>query len=164
MEVVRDAVLEVRRPTLFGELIIAIVYLPILSLTGIEGKMFRPMAITVMLALIGALTSGGLLGPASVLPIIAWWRIRKRNRRRLDQSPVLVEPLEAQCGRGVRAGAEGETGVQGHDHRIGFVDAFVGRTHEQAVTETHRVEVGEPLAFPCTIGDCDHFEACGSGG
>jgi cobalt-zinc-cadmium resistance protein CzcA len=34
----------VRKATLFGELIIAIVYLPILTLTGIEGKMFRPMA------------------------------------------------------------------------------------------------------------------------
>lgn len=46
---------EVGRPMVFGVGIITIVYLPILSLTGIEGKMFRPMAITVMLALVGAL-------------------------------------------------------------------------------------------------------------
>src|SRR5262249_51813198 len=42
-EVVNDAALEVRLPTLFGELIIMIVYLPILTLEGVEGKFFRPM-------------------------------------------------------------------------------------------------------------------------
>ena len=42
-------------PTFFGVLIIGMVYLPIMSLTGIEGKMFHPMAVTVMLALGGAL-------------------------------------------------------------------------------------------------------------
>ncbi len=46
---------EVLRPTVFGVAIIAIVYLPILSLIGIEGKMFRPMAMTVLFALAGAL-------------------------------------------------------------------------------------------------------------
>lgn len=46
---------QVGRPMVFGVGIITIVYLPILALTGIEGKMFRPMAITVMLALVGAL-------------------------------------------------------------------------------------------------------------
>jgi heavy metal efflux system protein len=54
VEVVREATLEVRGATVFGELIIAIVYLPVLSLLGIEGKLFRPMAITVLLALGGA--------------------------------------------------------------------------------------------------------------
>ena len=54
-ETVRDACREVGTPTFFGVLIITIVYLPILALTGIEGKMFKPMAITVMLALVGAL-------------------------------------------------------------------------------------------------------------
>ncbi|NUP11853.1 MAG: CusA/CzcA family heavy metal efflux RND transporter [Polyangiaceae bacterium] len=49
-----DASQEVRKATLFGEIIIAIVYLPILTLTGIEGKMFRPMALTVVMALAGA--------------------------------------------------------------------------------------------------------------
>ncbi len=46
---------QVGRPMVFGVLIITIVYLPILALTGIEGKMFKPMAITVMFALAGAL-------------------------------------------------------------------------------------------------------------
>jgi cobalt-zinc-cadmium resistance protein CzcA len=49
-----EASQEVRKATIYGELIIAIVYLPILTLTGIEGKMFRPMAQTVVLALAGA--------------------------------------------------------------------------------------------------------------
>jgi hypothetical protein len=48
---VRDAAIEVRKPTLFGELIILIVYLPILTLEGVEGKLFRPMALTVVFAL-----------------------------------------------------------------------------------------------------------------
>lgn len=50
-----DACLEVGRPVVFAVMIIAIVYLPILSLTGIEGKMFKPMALTVVFALIGSL-------------------------------------------------------------------------------------------------------------
>ena len=42
---------EVIQPSLFGTLIIAVVYLPILTLTGVEGKMFTPMALTVLMAL-----------------------------------------------------------------------------------------------------------------
>ena len=50
-----DACIEVGRPVVFAVAIIAIVYLPILSLTGIEGKMFKPMALTVVFALLGSL-------------------------------------------------------------------------------------------------------------
>ncbi|MGH9751758.1 MAG: efflux RND transporter permease subunit [Blastocatellia bacterium] len=50
-----EACLEVARPVVFAVAIIAIVYLPILSLTGIEGKMFKPMALTVVFALLGSL-------------------------------------------------------------------------------------------------------------
>tara|TARA_B100000609_G_scaffold186299_1_gene170860 strand:+ start:2230 stop:5349 length:3120 start_codon:yes stop_codon:yes gene_type:complete len=63
-EVVRDAAIEVRKPTLFGELIIAIVYLPILALQGIEGKLFRPMALTVLFALLGSMILSLTLMPA----------------------------------------------------------------------------------------------------
>ena len=52
--VIEAATLEVRAASIFGEAIIAIVYLPILALTGLEGKLFRPMATTVLLALGGA--------------------------------------------------------------------------------------------------------------
>ncbi len=52
--VVEEATLEVRAASVFGEAIIAVVYLPILFLSGTEGKLFRPMAATVLLALLGA--------------------------------------------------------------------------------------------------------------
>src|SRR5205823_7588570 len=54
-EVVLAASKQVGSPMFFGVVIITIVYVPILALTGIEGKMFHPMALTVMLALAGAL-------------------------------------------------------------------------------------------------------------
>jgi len=57
---------EVARPTLFGVGIIMIVYLPILTLTGIEGKMFRPMAEVVLLALGGALLFTFTFVPAAL--------------------------------------------------------------------------------------------------
>ena len=63
-EVVRAAAVEVRKPTLFGELIIMIVYLPILTLEGVEGKLFRPMALTVIFALIGSMILSMTLMPA----------------------------------------------------------------------------------------------------
>jgi cobalt-zinc-cadmium resistance protein CzcA len=56
--------MEVRMPTLFGELIIIIVYLPILTLEGVEGKLFRPMALTVVFALVGSLILSLTLIPA----------------------------------------------------------------------------------------------------
>ena len=55
---------QVGTPMFFGVLIIAIVYLPILALSGIEGKMFHPMALTVMLALGGSLVLALTLMPA----------------------------------------------------------------------------------------------------
>jgi cobalt-zinc-cadmium resistance protein CzcA len=53
-DVVLSSTLDVRRAALFGEAIIVIVYVPILTLSGIEGKMFKPMAISVLFALLGA--------------------------------------------------------------------------------------------------------------
>ena len=65
-ETVFEASKEVRRATMFGELIIMIVYLPILTLTGIEGKMFYPMAFTVLAALFGAMILSVTFVPAAV--------------------------------------------------------------------------------------------------
>jgi cobalt-zinc-cadmium resistance protein CzcA len=65
-ERVYDASVEVRRATMFGELIITVVYLPILTLTGIEGKMFRPMALTVIFALAGAFVLSLTYVPAAL--------------------------------------------------------------------------------------------------
>ena len=55
LSVISAAGKQVAKPTLFGILIIMIVYLPILTLTGIEGKMFKPMSLVVLMALTGAL-------------------------------------------------------------------------------------------------------------
>lgn len=52
---VLNAVLEVRKPSLFGELIIALTFLPIMTLQGMEGKMFAPLAFTVVIALLASL-------------------------------------------------------------------------------------------------------------
>lgn len=62
-DMVRDAAVEVRKPTLFGELIIMIVYLPILTLEGMEGKLFRPMALTVIFAILGSMILSMTLMP-----------------------------------------------------------------------------------------------------
>ena len=73
---------EVARPTLFGVGIIMIVYLPILTLTGIEGKMFRPMAQVVLLALGGALVFAFTFVPAMVALLL-------RGRVAESESPAI---------------------------------------------------------------------------
>ena len=69
-DVVFQSSREVRRATMFGELIIMIVYLPILTLTGIEGKMFYPMAFTVLAALFGAMILSVTFVPAAVATFV----------------------------------------------------------------------------------------------
>jgi cobalt-zinc-cadmium resistance protein CzcA len=59
-----EGAVEVRKASQFGEIIIIAAYLPILSLVGIEGKMFRPMGLTVIFALLGALILSLTLVPA----------------------------------------------------------------------------------------------------
>jgi len=66
LETVLDATKQVVRPSVFGVSIILLVYLPILTLSGVEGKMFRPMAFTVVLALLGALLLSVTFVPAAV--------------------------------------------------------------------------------------------------
>ena len=61
---------EVIRPSLFGTFIIAVVYLPILTLTGVEGKMFTPMALTVLMALAGASILSLTFVPAAVALLV----------------------------------------------------------------------------------------------
>jgi cobalt-zinc-cadmium resistance protein CzcA len=77
IDVVRDAALEVRRPTMFGELIIMIVYLPILTLEGIEGKLFLPMAMTVIFAL-----AGSLVLSLTLMPVLASLLLPDKPRER----------------------------------------------------------------------------------
>ena len=82
LDIVRDAALEVRRPTMFGELIILIVYLPILFLEGIEGKLFRPMALTVVFAL-----AGSMLLSLTLIPVLSSLVLPRRMSERA--SPVV---------------------------------------------------------------------------
>ena len=68
---------EVIRPSLFGALIITVVYLPILTLTGVEGKMFTPMAFTVLMALAGAALLSLTFVPAAVALLVTGTRRRE---------------------------------------------------------------------------------------
>jgi cobalt-zinc-cadmium resistance protein CzcA len=72
-EVVLAASKQVANPMFFGIVIITIVYIPILALTGIEGKMFHPMAVTVMLALTGA-----LILALTLMPVLCSFLLRDR--------------------------------------------------------------------------------------
>ncbi|UIF91509.1 CusA/CzcA family heavy metal efflux RND transporter [Cupriavidus sp. UYPR2.512] len=71
---------EARRPLLYGQLIIMVVYLPIFALTGVEGKMFHPMAFTVVLALLGAMVLSVSFVPAAVALFIGN-RVAERENR-----------------------------------------------------------------------------------
>lgn len=61
-----EAAKEARKPLIYGQLIIMVVYLPIFALTGVEGKMFHPMALTVVIALVGAMLFSVTFIPAAV--------------------------------------------------------------------------------------------------
>ncbi|WP_165232662.1 efflux RND transporter permease subunit [Aquisphaera insulae] len=77
VEVVRAATREVRKPVVFGVGIITLVHLPILALEGVEGKMFRPMALTVIFAL-----SGSLLLSLTATPVLASFFLRPGTSER----------------------------------------------------------------------------------
>ncbi|WP_085630552.1 CusA/CzcA family heavy metal efflux RND transporter [Pseudomonas sp. R16(2017)] len=61
---------EARRPLIFGQLIIMVVYLPIFALSGVEGKMFHPMAFTVVIALLGAMLLSVTFVPAAIALLV----------------------------------------------------------------------------------------------
>jgi heavy metal efflux system protein len=75
--VIRNACLEVRKPTMFGELIIAVVYIPMLALQGTEGKLFRPMALTVLFAL-----AGSLVLSLTLMPVLAALALPKHTEEK----------------------------------------------------------------------------------
>lgn len=87
LPVVLRAVLEVRKPSLFGELIIALTFIPLLTLQGMEGKMFIPLALTVVIALLSSLVLS-----MSVIPVLA---------------AVLMKPRAATEGRRLLEGVRG---------------------------------------------------------
>jgi len=79
-ETVATATTEVITPSLFGVFIITAVYLPIFSLSGVEGKMFHPMAITVVFALLAAMLLSLTLVPAAVALFVSGRVAEKENR------------------------------------------------------------------------------------
>jgi len=90
-QAILEAGREVARPIFFAVLIIILVYLPIVTLEGVEGKMFRPMAWTVVLALIGSLILALTLMPALASRAVPRARIDLRRLvlgTVLDQDPV----------------------------------------------------------------------------
>ena len=74
---IRRAVLEVRKPSIFGELIIALTFIPIFALRGIEGKMFVPLAFTYIIAL-----SASLILSLTVIPAFCLLLLRARKEKR----------------------------------------------------------------------------------
>lgn len=73
---IRRGTLEVRQASQFGELILIAAYLPVLALVGVEGRMFRPMALTVIFALMGALVLS-----ATVIPALCALFLQAREER-----------------------------------------------------------------------------------
>ncbi len=84
-DVVLSSTLDVRKAALFGEAIIVIVYIPILTLAGIEGKMFKPMALTVLFALLGA-----FIASLTFVPVLVATFLRQHTEER---EPFLVRLL-----------------------------------------------------------------------
>ncbi|MGV8922990.1 MAG: efflux RND transporter permease subunit [Thermomonas sp.] len=89
-----SATAEVIRPSLFGLGIIAAVYLPIFALTGIEGKMFHPMAITVVLALTGAMVLSLSFVPAAIAVFLGG-RVEEKENRLMQWARRRYTPLLA---------------------------------------------------------------------
>lgn len=83
---------EARRPLIFGQLIIMVVYLPIFALTGVEGRMFHPMAFTVVIALIGAMILSVTFVPAAVALFIGK-RVAEKENRLMSWAKRVYEPL-----------------------------------------------------------------------
>ena len=79
LKLVYRATHEVIRPALFGVFIITAVYIPLLALTGVEGKMFHPMAITVIIALVSAMVLSLTFVPAGVALLFRTPRPEKHN-------------------------------------------------------------------------------------
>lgn len=90
--IVFQATREVVTPSIFGGLIIMVVYLPILTLTGVEGKMFVPMAFTVLLALGGAMILALTFVPAAVA-IFVRRNVTEKENRLIAFARQIYEPL-----------------------------------------------------------------------
>src|SRR3546814_10873558 len=112
MHEVFAAAKELFRFLIFGQLIIMVVYLPIFALTGVEGRMFHPMAFTVVIALLGAMLLSITFVPAAVALFIGK-RVSEKENRLMLWAKRLYEPLLAlafKCSKAVLVVATVEIG------------------------------------------------------
>jgi len=91
LQTVLDSCAEVGRPILFGIGIIIIVYLPILTLEGVEGKMFKPMALTVVFALVGSLLLTFLLTPV-LISLFLKGKVAEKDVWLIRKAKAVYEP------------------------------------------------------------------------
>lgn len=92
LQLVFQATNEVIRPSLFGMLIITVVYIPLFSLSGVEGKMFHPMAATVIMALLAAMLFSITLVPAAVAMLLTG-KISEKESTAIAAAKNLYKPL-----------------------------------------------------------------------
>ncbi len=92
LQIIHDATLEVIRPSLFGVCIIAVVYVPILTLQDVEGKTFIPMAFTVLAALTGATLFSLTFVPAAVALLISG-KVSEKESFLVRGAKRVYEPL-----------------------------------------------------------------------
>jgi cobalt-zinc-cadmium resistance protein CzcA len=97
--IVSRACREVGRPIVFAISIIVIVFLPLFTLQGVEGKTFRPLAYTVALAMLGSLVFATLLAPALSDVLMRRKQSGRAANRWMDQLTAAYEPLVAACVR-----------------------------------------------------------------
>ncbi|UTW45517.1 CusA/CzcA family heavy metal efflux RND transporter [bacterium SCSIO 12696] len=83
---------EVIRPSLFGVLIITVVYIPLFSLTGVEGKMFHPMAATVVMALLAAMVLSLTVVPAAVTVFMSG-KVSEKESKVISSAKSVYQPV-----------------------------------------------------------------------
>jgi len=92
LELVFTATNEVIRPSLFGIIIITVVYIPLFSLTGVEGKMFHPMAATVVMALLAALILSFTFIPAAIA-IFMTGQVSEKESIVIRGTKIIYQPM-----------------------------------------------------------------------
>ncbi|WP_046059560.1 efflux RND transporter permease subunit [Paracidovorax citrulli] len=163
-----EAAREARRPLIFGQLIIMVVYLPIFALTGVEGKMFHPMAFTVVMALLGAMILSVTFVPAAVALFIGRYVAEKENRMmawlRGRYEPLLERALGAKlvvltaamaamaaivlCGlMATRLGTEFAPNLSEGDLAIQAI-RIPGTSLSESVAMQQKIEVAVKAKFP----------------
>ncbi len=156
---------EARRPLLFGQLIIMVVYLPLFALSGVEGKMFHPMAFTVVVALLGAMILSVTFVPAAVALCIGR-SVTERDSRLMDAARrgylrtlevtfahrriVLVAAVVSVAGAGVLASRLGSEFVPSLNEGDFAIQALriPGTSLSQSVAMQQQLEATLKARFP----------------